>query len=69
MLDEELTSTIYVTGRIVSAYTNSIERLELYILHNTDVNVMNGLWNLSFLKIYLRSNFENTSYTTRENQS
>ena len=36
--------TIYnVSGRVVSAYTNTSRRRELYIWYNTDANVVNGL--------------------------
>ena len=47
-----------------------IYKLEsLYIWYNTDANVVNDLWNSLVLWIFWRSNFENTSYITRENQS
>ncbi len=65
-----LISTIYnMSGRVVSDIQTRAEGESLYIWYNTDANVVNDLWNSLVLWIFWRSNFENTSYITRENQS
>ena len=65
-----ITSNIYnMSGRVVSDIQTRAEGESLYIWYNTDANVVNDLWNSLVLCIFWRSNFENTSYITRENQS
>ncbi len=58
-----------MSGRVVSDIQTRAEGESLYIWYNTDANVVNDLWNSLVLWIFWRSNFENTSYITRENQS
>ena len=69
-LNYNFLSTIYnMSGRVVSDIQTRAEGESLYIWYNTDANVVNNLWNSLVLWIFWRSNFENTSYITRENQS
>ncbi len=58
-----------MSGRVVSDIQTRAEGESLYIWYNTDANVVNDLWNSLVLWIFWQSNFENTSYITRENQS
>ena len=59
--------TIYnMSGRVVSAYTHSSRRRELYIWYNAHANVVSGLWNMAVSTCVLFLRVEKIRSTRRK---